>query len=105
MHRVAATLEKFEDTINARRSTGDAKGYLWGEAKLHQPDDVGEVELFKRLVIRDVEEDGVALIKRPLHVLPYRLLQNERRAALPHVLHPCGGPLQRSGEFFQIALA
>jgi hypothetical protein len=43
--------------VSRRPWFGNREGGVDAKAKLRKPDDVGKIEVFERVVVRDVEED------------------------------------------------
>jgi hypothetical protein len=64
MHRILASLDEFEDAIQASLSAGNRESGRWFQAKFRQPNNVRDIEILKPPVIGNVEEVAIVLTLR-----------------------------------------
>ncbi len=59
MDRITAALDQAEDALQPSRIFGYSERCARDEAEGREPDNIGEIELLKLLIVRNVEKTGV----------------------------------------------
>ena len=61
MNRIPAGLNQFENSLEPAFVARNAKCRPRNEPERSEPHDVGEIQIFKLLIVRNIEETGVRL--------------------------------------------